>query len=101
MVKIINIFKKNAPSIHHAAFWLGFFAVISGLLGLFRDRLLAGAFGASRVLDVYYSAFRIPDFLYTLMLFMTSATAIIPLLIEKLEEKDEKAGNFFGSLILF
>src|SRR3989344_4001443 len=101
MIKVLNIFKKNATSIHHAAFWLGFFAVISGLLGLFRDRLLAGAFGASRVLDVYYSAFRVPDFLYTLMLFMTSATAIIPLFLEKWEAGNEKSGNFFGSLILF
>src|SRR3989344_6011565 len=101
MIKVFNIFKKNVSSIHHAAFWLGFFAIISGFLGLFRDRLLAGEFGASRILDIYYSAFRVPDFLYTLMLFMTSAMAIIPLFVEKLEDGNEKACNFFGSLILF
>ncbi|HEY4521761.1 MAG TPA: lipid II flippase MurJ [Candidatus Paceibacterota bacterium] len=101
MIKVFNIFKKNVSSIHHAAFWLGFFAIISGFLGLFRDRLLAGEFGASRILDIYYSAFRVPDFLYTLMLFMTSATAIIPLFVERWETGKEKAADFFGSLMLF
>lgn len=101
MIKVPGILKKDTVSIHHAAFWLGFFAIISGILGLFRDRLLASTFGASRALDVYYSAFRVPDFLYTLMLFLTSATAIIPILFLKLEDRDRTVENFFGSLILF
>ena len=101
MIKVPGIFKKDAINIHHAAFWIAFFAVISGILGLFRDRLLASMFGASRILDIYYSAFRAPDFIYTLMLFLTSATAIIPIFLRKLDAGKKEAENFLGTLILF
>lgn len=101
MIKILNIFKKDAASIHHAAFWLAFFSLVSGILGLFRDRLLAGAFGASRTLDIYYSAFRIPDFIYTLMLFLTSATAIIPIFLRKIDHGRSEAENFWGVVLSF
>lgn len=101
MLRVLRIFHKDLADIHHAAFWLGFFSIISGILGLFRDRMLAGMFGASRTLDIYYSAFRVPDFIYTLMLFLTSATAIIPIFLHKLHNRERDAENFCGTVILF
>src|SRR3989344_4622507 len=101
MLRVLKIFHKDLINIHHAAFWLGFFAIISGFLGLFRDRMLAGMFGASRTLDIYYSAFRAPDFIYTLMLFLTSATAIIPIFLHKLNNGEKDAENFCGTVVLF
>lgn len=88
---------------HHAAFWLAMFGISADILGLLRDRLLAGMFGASRTLDVYYAAFRVPDFIYTIMLLFTASTAIIPIFIEKFaEKKDSSAAEaFLGSLISF
>jgi peptidoglycan biosynthesis protein MviN/MurJ (putative lipid II flippase) len=41
---------------------LGGFTFVSQLLGLIRDRILAHNIGAGPVLDIYYAAFRIPDF---------------------------------------
>ena len=101
MFKVLRIFHKDLADIHHAAFWLALFSILSGILGLFRDRMLAGFFGASRALDIYYSAFRAPDFIYTLMLFLTSATAIIPIFLRKLNSNKAEAENFGGTVILF
>ncbi len=101
MLRVLNIFRRDLANIHHAAFWLGSFAIISGILGLLRDRMLAGMFGASRALDIYYSAFRAPDFIYTLMLFLTSATAVIPIFLQKSEKSEKEAENFFGTVVLF
>lgn len=101
MMGFANIFRKDASSIHHAAFWLAIFAIISGILGLFRDRLLAGIFGASRVLDIYYASFRVPDFIYTLMLFLTSSTAIIPLILRKSDIDLKETESLLGNILAF
>ena len=100
-MRLPKIFHADIPNIHHAAFWLAFFSIVSGLLGLFRDRFLAGMFGASRTLDIYYASFRVPDFLYTLLLFFTASTAIIPLFLERNAKDKRAAENFFGTLLLF
>ena len=101
MLKVLRIFHKDLNDIHHAAFWLGVFAILSGVLGLFRDRMLAGLFGASSVLDIYYSAFRVPDFIYTLMLFFTSVTAIIPMFLKSRDDGEKDVEKFTFSLIMF
>ena len=56
---------RAAPTIVGAAVLLGATALASRGLGLVRDRLLAGAFGAGSELDIYYAAFRIPDLIFT------------------------------------
>src|SRR3989338_4604518 len=101
MIKLGKLFNRELSNIHHAAFWLAMFGILADILGLFRDRLLAGMFGASRTLDIYYAAFRAPDFIYTLMLFLTSATAIIPIFLHKLNNGEKDAENFCGTVVLF
>ena len=65
MVKgIISFINKEITGLHEAAYLLGFFAICSQILALVRDRILAGEFGASSTLDLYYAAFRIPDILF-------------------------------------
>ena len=100
-MRLPKIFHADISNIHHAAFWLAVFSVVSGLLGLFRDRLLAGMFGASRTLDIYYASFRVPDFLYTLLLFFTASTALIPLFLDRLSKDKRGAEEFFGSILTF
>ena len=41
--------------------------LLSRIMGLLRDRLLAGTFGASVDLDIYYAAFRMPDLIYSII----------------------------------
>src|SRR3989344_6912028 len=100
-MKLTKIFHADLSDVHHAAFLLGFFGILADILGLFRDRLLAGAFGASRELDIYYAAFRVPDFLYTLLLLFTASTAIIPIFLKNFQENKEKAAKLLGSIIIY
>ncbi len=81
-------FRTN--SILNAAFLIGIGGIISRLLGLLRDRLLAGTFGASRELDIYYAAFRIPDFIYAILILGAISAAFIPI-FNSLNSKEEQS----------
>ena len=56
---------------------LAFFSVLSLLLAIVRDRLLAMYVGVGPALDVYNASFRIPDLMYgALLAFVTSGTVV-------------------------
>lgn len=61
-----------------AAYVLAVSALLSSLLALARDRLLAHVFGASTTLDVYYASFRIPDMLFVALGALVSVYILIP-----------------------
>lgn len=83
--RLLKIFNKEWSGLHEAAFLLAGTAVLSQILGLLRDRLLAHHFGAGTSLDVYYAAFRIPDFLYASVASFVAVTVLIPFLLERIE----------------
>ena len=58
--------------------------VASKLIGVVRQSIIARTFGASKVLDAYYAAFKIPDLLLTLIASGAIATVFIPLFAEHL-----------------
>ncbi len=67
---------------------LAFFSVLSLLLAVIRDRLLAVYVGVGPTLDIYNASFRIPDLIYgAILAFVTSAT-VVPFLT-----KEDKNGN--------
>lgn len=75
-----NIFtEKQINSIGAAALIVSFFGVSSRILGLLRDRLLAGTYGAGDILDVYYTAFRLPDLIFELLIVGSLSAALIPM----------------------
>jgi len=88
---------REISGLHEAAFLLAGFVLLSQVLALVRDRLLAHSFGASAQLDVYYAAFRIPDFIYVSLASLVSSAVLIPFIIGKLDNKAE-AQRFFNSL---
>ncbi len=90
---------SKTNTIASAAGILAVASLISGLLGLFRDRLLAGSFGAGSDLDVYYVAFRIPDFISTVLVMGAISAAIIPIFSEYLSRSREEAWQFFANLL--
>lgn len=99
MVKrFLNFFGKEISGLHEAAYLLGGFAILSQILALFRDRLLAYRFGATHVLDVYYASFRIPDFIFVTVASMVSISVLIPFLIEKLDRGEDEAKEFIDSV---
>ena len=83
--RLLRVFNREWSGLHEAAFLLAGTALLSQLLGLARDRLLAHHFGAGQVLDIYYAAFRIPDFLYASIASFVAVTVLIPFLLERLE----------------
>ena len=94
-----RFFRLESTGIHQAAFLLALSSIANTVFALFRDRLLAGSFGASRVLDIYYAAFRLPDMLFSLSLFFVASTAFIPLYLEYQGKSPESARRVFGSVI--
>jgi putative peptidoglycan lipid II flippase len=82
--RLFSLFSREINGLHEAAFLLAFSAIASQLLGLVRDRLLAGTFGAGATLDVYYSAFRVPDLIYVSIASFVSVTVLIPFIMEGL-----------------
>lgn len=69
---------RETNSISAGGMIFAFSALLSRILGLVRDRLLANQFGAGEVLDVYYASFQIPDFFYNLFILGTLSVAFIP-----------------------
>ncbi len=106
-----RIFKTNfinshvSHSVASAAFLITTAGLFSRLLGLVRDRLLASAFGAGDVLDVYYAAFRIPDLIYNLLILGALSAAFIPvftgLISYKNKDKSWDLANGIMNLAIF
>jgi len=65
---IKRLFNSEINSITLAAALVAASSLASRLLGLLRDRILAGQFGAGDTLDIYYAAFRIPDLIFNLLI---------------------------------
>jgi putative peptidoglycan lipid II flippase len=74
------------------SFLLAVFSILSVLLGIFRDRLLATHVGVGPILDIYNAAFRLPDFLYAMSLAFVTAGTVVPFLTI-----ENKAGNVIDS----
>ncbi len=96
--KIFKFINKEIDGLHQAAYLLGFFAIMSQILALIRDRLLAGSFGAGGLLDMYYAAFRIPDFVFVSVGSMVSISVLIPFLITKMKSGEEYGKRFVDNI---
>jgi putative peptidoglycan lipid II flippase len=94
--------KSSQPSnsINSAALIIAAAGILSRLLGLVRDRILAAQFGAGDTLDVYYAAFRVPDLLYNLLILGALSAAFIPVFTSLLARDEEQdAWNLANDLL--
>ena len=82
-----------------AALILGMTSLGSIFLGFFRDRLLAGKFGAGQELDIYYAAFRIPDFISMVLIMGAISAAIIPVFTFYWTKDEKEAKKFIANLL--
>lgn len=73
-----------------AAMIVAIASLLSRVVGLIRDRILASTFGAGDVLDAYYAAFKVPDFLYNLVILGALSAAFIPVFTEYFETKGKE-----------
>ena len=88
---IRRIFRKTTNTITAAAYVLALSSIASALLGLLRDRLLAGRFGAGQELDIYYAAFRIPNLVYGLLVSGGVIAAFLPVFSQYIQKDKEEA----------
>ncbi|MEI8224138.1 MAG: murein biosynthesis integral membrane protein MurJ [bacterium] len=86
--RFFKLLNRQSHGINEAALLLGLFTFVSQLLGLVRDRLLATYLGAGAHLDLYYAAFKIPDFLYVSVATLAAITVLLPYLTQKYGEGD-------------
>ncbi len=94
-----SFLNTQTKSVSFATLILGGFYVASAFLGLLRDRLLAGRFGAGNELDVYYAAFTIPDLIALLLVFGAISSAIIPIFSAYLVGSEDEAWEYASSLL--
>lgn len=89
-----KIWHGSIDSVGWAAIVIGLSSFISRFLGVFRDRILAGQFGAGDELDAYYAAFRVPDLIYNLLVLGALSAGFVPLFVSLLnEDKGEQKEN--------
>lgn len=98
MNRILSIFHKEIAGVHQAAFLLGTFTLMSQLLALVRDRMLANFFGATQTLDLYYTAFRIPDLIYASVASLVSISVLIPFFSGVFEKNKDEARRLLNSV---
>lgn len=103
MVKLFKhtfaFFSKSQNDILSASSVIMMTVALSRVLGLFRDRLLAGRFTPTE-LGVYYAAFRLPNMIFELLVMGALSTAFIPVFTTYIETKDkEKAFKMAASVI--
>jgi putative peptidoglycan lipid II flippase len=96
--KFFTIMNQEIRGLHEAAYLLAFFALLSQILALVRDKLLAYSFGAGTILDIYYSAFRIPDLIFVSIASLVSASVLVPFLIDKFDNDNDKGQRFVDSV---
>lgn len=93
--------RSQSKTVSFGAFLLAGSSLLSSVLGLFRDRLLASKFGAGAELDMYFAAFRIPDFLYGILILGGLSAAFLPVFSAYFQEDPKKAWRFASQMLNF
>ena len=104
MIKRIADLKKmlnhRSETIFGAAMVMSSLTLIGSLLGILRNALLAGRFGASGNLDIYYSSFRLPDLIYNIFVVGAISAAFIPVFSDYWAKEKEKAWQFVNVILM-
>lgn len=77
-------------SVSIAAIIISVFSLLTKFLGILRDHLLAKFFGAGSDLDVYYAAFRLPDFIMNLLILGVVSAGLIPIMSKYLCQESSR-----------
>lgn len=91
MVKVKSIFSllySRQTSILSGAAIIAITLMLSKVLGLIRDRLLAHVFSPDKI-DIFWAAFRLPDLIFQIVILGALSVAFIPVLTEHMENKGQ------------
>ena len=75
---------------------IGFFTLISRILGLVRDVLIARFLGAGPISDAFFTAFKLPNVFRRMFAEGAFNAAFVPLYARRLEEEGETAADEFA-----
>ena len=97
---MLNYFiNHKSKTVNRAAGILTISAVISRFLGIIRDWLLANNFGAGSELDIYFTAFKVPDFIYNILILGGILVAFLPLFSEYFSKNRDDAWEFVSNCL--
>lgn len=97
--KSLNLLLKRQTNILSAAFVIMITIILSQVLGLIRQRLLVGIFGASDTLGIYLASSRLPDFLFQITIAGALSSAFIPVFSQYLVKENRQEAYKLGSTI--
>lgn len=86
-------------SIFKSAFTVSFYISISRIFGFIRDIFIANFIGASYLSDVFFAAFRLPNFFRRVFGEGALNSAFVPVFIEKIQQDDEGSKKVFAQNI--
>lgn len=93
------LINHKAKTINRAAVILTISAIFSRFLGIARDWLLARSFGAGPELDIYFTAFKIPDFIYNILILGGILVAFLPLFSEYFSKDKKTVWEFVSNCL--
>ncbi len=90
-------------AIFRSAFTISIFTAISRVLGFVRDVLIAKFMGVSLLSDVFFAAFRLPNFFRRIFAEGAFNSAFIPIFVENIKNNNQKidAINFARNIFSF
>jgi putative peptidoglycan lipid II flippase len=100
MIERLKKFASRENSLVGATAILVATSLLSNVLGLLRDRFLAQKISID-LLDTYFAALRIPDFLFNLLILGTVSAAFIPIFIQYRTKSDKEAWEVASVMITF
>ncbi|KKQ93583.1 MAG: murein biosynthesis integral membrane protein MurJ [Candidatus Levybacteria bacterium RIFCSPHIGHO2_02_FULL_39_36] len=98
--KGIGAFVSRQTNIFTAASFIILTTVFSQILGILKYRLLVSLFGASSDLGVFFAAFRIPDFVFQVVVAGALSASFIPIFTEFLANNKKKEAYEFTSALI-
>ncbi len=80
---------------------IAFFSVLSKIVGLLRERLLAVHFAGNQIdiLDSYYAAFKLPDIVFNTLVLGALSSAFVPVFVRYLHRNKTEAFRIANSLL--
>jgi putative peptidoglycan lipid II flippase len=89
---------KPIQTLAHATLIIAFFSLLSKIVGLVRLNVLTAEFHAGQTLDVFYAAFRVPDFIFNLLILGTLSAAFVPVFCDYLVKSKEQAWEIASTI---
>jgi len=98
MLRRILNYKTKTVSL--AAFFVAFFTFLGYVLAILRDNFLAN-FLTNTQADVYWAAFRVPDFVYGILITGGVTAAFLPVFADCWQKDKQAARNLFSNVFTF